>query len=42
VSEEIDRRNTFLRGVHLLDGGLASELEYQGARIDIRKAARVA
>jgi homocysteine S-methyltransferase len=26
--------DTFLRGVHVIDGGLASELEYLGARID--------
>jgi homocysteine S-methyltransferase len=32
--EKIDGRNAILRGVHVLDGGLASELEYRGARID--------
>ena len=26
--------STILQGVHVLDGGLASELEYRGARID--------
>ena len=26
--------NSILRGVHVIDGGLATELEYQGARID--------
>jgi homocysteine S-methyltransferase len=29
-----DHRNTLLRGIHVIDGGLASELEYLGARID--------
>ena len=27
-------QNVTLAGIHILDGGLASELEYQGARID--------
>jgi homocysteine S-methyltransferase len=30
----INERNTSLSGVHVIDGGLASELEYLGARID--------
>jgi len=34
MSEETDQPGSFLRGVHVLDGGLASELEYLGARID--------
>ena len=29
-----DGRNAILRGVRVIDGGLATELEYQGARID--------
>jgi homocysteine S-methyltransferase len=29
-----DYRNAILRGIHIIDGGLASELEYIGARID--------
>jgi homocysteine S-methyltransferase len=29
-----DKRDSILRGVHILDGGMASELEYQGANID--------
>jgi S-methylmethionine-dependent homocysteine/selenocysteine methylase len=32
--ENIDGRNAILRGIHVLDGGLASELEYLGAQID--------
>jgi homocysteine S-methyltransferase len=32
--ENIDGRNAILRGILVLDGGLASELEYLGARID--------
>jgi homocysteine S-methyltransferase len=27
-------RDSILRGIHILDGGMASELEYQGANID--------
>ena len=34
MTEEDDGRNAVLRGVHVIDGGLASELEYLGARID--------
>jgi homocysteine S-methyltransferase len=30
----INERNTGLRGIRVIDGGLASELEYRGARID--------
>jgi homocysteine S-methyltransferase len=29
-----DGRDALLRGIHVIDGGLATELEYQGARID--------
>src|ERR1019366_2523017 len=29
-----DARAELLRGIHVIDGGLASELEYLGARID--------
>jgi homocysteine S-methyltransferase len=32
--KEPAERDAVLHGVHVLDGGLASELEYQGARID--------
>ncbi|MFZ1938058.1 MAG: homocysteine S-methyltransferase [Terracidiphilus sp.] len=32
--EKIHGRSAILSGVHVLDGGLASELEYRGARID--------
>lgn len=30
----IDERNAILHGIHVIDGGLATELEYAGARID--------
>jgi homocysteine S-methyltransferase len=30
----MNRSNSVLRGIHVIDGGLASELEYLGARID--------
>ena len=30
----LTERENILRGVHVIDGGLASELEYLGARID--------
>ncbi|MGD0630191.1 MAG: homocysteine S-methyltransferase [Terracidiphilus sp.] len=32
--EKVKRRNAILSGIHVLDGGMASELEYQGANID--------
>jgi homocysteine S-methyltransferase len=31
---KVQMRESLLRGIHVLDGGMASELEYQGARID--------
>jgi homocysteine S-methyltransferase len=31
---EADNRDALLRSIHVIDGGLASELEYLGARID--------
>ena len=34
MAERADDRNALLRGIHVIDGGLASELEYLGARID--------
>ena len=34
MTETGSRRDAILRGVHVIDGGLASELEYLGARID--------
>jgi homocysteine S-methyltransferase len=34
MSDRTDQRNSVLRGVRVLDGGLASELEYRGADID--------
>ncbi|SPE19878.1 Homocysteine S-methyltransferase YbgG [Candidatus Sulfotelmatomonas gaucii] len=34
MTENGEGRNAILRGVHVIDGGLASELEYRGARID--------
>jgi len=34
MSEPAGNRNLILHGIHVLDGGLASELEYLGARID--------
>jgi homocysteine S-methyltransferase len=32
--DKADKRDSILRGVHILDGGMASELEYHGANID--------
>lgn len=32
--ERTDDRDALLNGIHIIDGGLASELEYLGARID--------
>lgn len=34
MAEETGDRDALLRGIHVIDGGLASELEYLGARID--------
>jgi homocysteine S-methyltransferase len=34
MTEKSDGRDAILRGLHVIDGGLASELEYQDARID--------
>jgi homocysteine S-methyltransferase len=34
MTEKGDGRNAILRGIHVIDGGLATELEYTGARID--------
>jgi homocysteine S-methyltransferase len=34
MTEKNDVRSAVLRGIHVIDGGLATELEYQGARID--------
>jgi homocysteine S-methyltransferase len=34
MTEKDDGRNAVLHGVRVIDGGLATELEYQGARID--------
>jgi homocysteine S-methyltransferase len=34
MNDRTDQRNALLRGVRVLDGGLASELEYRGADID--------
>jgi homocysteine S-methyltransferase len=34
MTEKGDGRSAILRGLHVIDGGLATELEYQGARID--------
>jgi homocysteine S-methyltransferase len=34
MPEPVESRDLILRGVRVLDGGLASELEYQGANID--------
>jgi homocysteine S-methyltransferase len=34
MAEKDDDRDAILDGLHVIDGGLASELEYQGARID--------
>ena len=34
MAERADSRASLLRDIHIIDGGLASELEYLGARID--------
>jgi homocysteine S-methyltransferase len=34
MTEKGDGRNTILHDLRVIDGGLATELEYQGARID--------
>jgi len=34
MNEAADDRDSVLRGIRVLDGGMASELEYQGANID--------
>ena len=34
MAEQQSGQNAILRGIHVLDGGMASELEYQGANID--------
>jgi homocysteine S-methyltransferase len=34
MTERVSGRDSILRGIHVIDGGLASELEYLGARID--------
>jgi homocysteine S-methyltransferase len=34
MAERANGRDTILHNVHVIDGGLATELEYQGARID--------
>lgn len=34
MKEKRETRDSILRGIRVLDGGLASELEFQGARID--------
>ncbi|HEV3443024.1 MAG TPA: homocysteine S-methyltransferase [Gemmataceae bacterium] len=34
MSRTVDKGGSILDGIHVLDGGLASELEYLGARID--------
>jgi len=34
MAETANGRDALLRGIHVIDGGLASELEYLGARID--------
>jgi len=34
MKEKTETRDSILRGIRVLDGGLASELEFQGARID--------
>jgi homocysteine S-methyltransferase len=34
MTEKGDGRNAILRGIHVIDGGLATELEYTGARFD--------
>jgi homocysteine S-methyltransferase len=34
MTQEAKERDSILRGIRVLDGGMATELEYQGARID--------
>ena len=34
MTEEKKRRDGILRGVRVLDGGMATELEFMGARLD--------
>ncbi|MDR3792161.1 MAG: homocysteine S-methyltransferase [Terracidiphilus sp.] len=34
MTDKSDKNISILRGIHVIDGGLASELEYLGARID--------
>lgn len=34
MTDKADNRDDILRGIHVIDGGLASELEHLGARID--------
>ena len=34
MPERVSNRSAILDGVHVLDGGMASELEFHGARID--------
>ena len=34
MAERANGRDTILHDIHVIDGGLATELEYQGARID--------
>ncbi len=34
MTEGAENRDSILRGIHVIDGGLATELEYAGARID--------
>ena len=34
MTEISQERDSILRGIRVLDGGMASELEYQGANID--------
>jgi homocysteine S-methyltransferase len=34
MTEKAEGRDSILRGIRVLDGGMATELEYQGARID--------
>lgn len=34
MTADAENRDSILRGIHVIDGGLATELEYAGARID--------
>jgi homocysteine S-methyltransferase len=34
MAQNAEQRDSILRGIRVLDGGMATELEYQGARID--------